>query len=356
MHLLRFTFNETPRRLAETLLIAAIGGAVFQFLKLPAGLVSGSVLAVAIAALVGRPMMVPAHLTRLVLILIGIALGSVVSPETLKGLTAYPASIAILALATLSMTAGAATYLRLIHGWDTLSALLGSSPGGLSQVIALAADQGVDTRAIAVVQTTRIILLTVGLPVGLALLGFSHSTGNMGEEIATSDPVELAVLLAVSTIPAFALFRVGFPGAWLFGAMVGSAVLHGSGLIQARLPLWVLNTAMVTLGAVTGSRFFGTTFRKALSLMAAALGSIAVSVTISGIFALATTLLLPVRPAEAMIAFAPGAQETMMLLALALHLDPIFIGIHHLARSLIISLTIPPIAGLIIHRAQRNRA
>jgi uncharacterized membrane protein AbrB (regulator of aidB expression) len=31
----------------------------------------------------------------------------------------------------------------------------------------------------------------------------------------------------------------------------------------------------------------------------------------------------------------------MMVLALALHLDPIFIGAHHLARYLLVSLTIP---------------
>jgi hypothetical protein len=31
----------------------------------------------------------------------------------------------------------------------------------------------------------------------------------------------------------------------------------------------------------------------------------------------------------------------MMVLALALHLDPIFIGAHHLARYLLVSLSVP---------------
>jgi hypothetical protein len=43
----------------ETLLIALAGGVAFTMVGFPAGLVSGSVLAVAIAALLGRPMKVP---------------------------------------------------------------------------------------------------------------------------------------------------------------------------------------------------------------------------------------------------------------------------------------------------------
>jgi len=48
----------------ETLLIAAAGGIAFAKLGIPAGLVSGSVLAVAIAALAGRQMRVPTMVQR----------------------------------------------------------------------------------------------------------------------------------------------------------------------------------------------------------------------------------------------------------------------------------------------------
>jgi uncharacterized membrane protein AbrB (regulator of aidB expression) len=41
------------------------------------------------------------------------------------------------------------------------------------------------------------------------------------------------------------------------------------------------------------------------------------------------------------VSFSPGAQETMMIMALALHLDPVFIGAHHLARFIIVSMGIP---------------
>jgi uncharacterized membrane protein AbrB (regulator of aidB expression) len=40
------------------------------------------------------------------------------------------------------------------------------------------------------------------------------------------------------------------------------------------------------------------------------------------------------------IAFAPGSQDQMMLLALALHLDPVYVGAHHLSRWLVVTFSI----------------
>jgi hypothetical protein len=76
---------------AETLAIALAGGVTFVFLGLPAGLVSGSVVAVATAALLGRPMRVPLTLARICYVVVGTLLGTVVTPETLRGVITWPA-------------------------------------------------------------------------------------------------------------------------------------------------------------------------------------------------------------------------------------------------------------------------
>src|SRR5947209_9369205 len=49
---------------------------------------------------------------------------------------------------------------------------------------------------------------------------------------------------------------------------------------------------------------------------------------------------LPFRVADVVVAFSPGAQDTVMVLALALHLDPVYVGAHHLARFLVVTLAI----------------
>jgi len=335
----------TVRHLAETLAIAAVGGAALGLIGVPAGWLSGSILAVAGASLAGRPMLIPTLLMRGIFVLIGISLGAVVTPETLHGMATYPASIAVLILAMALISIGGAGYLRLIHRWGNVDAYLAAAPGGMSQVLALGAELGGDLRAIAIVQSIRVVVIAVGLPAGLSMLGLvgqapPRVTG--GLSIGVLD--ELAILVAASTVVAIIAYRIRFPGGLLFGAMLTSAVLHGSGLIHAVMPWWAANTAMVAMGAITGSRFANTPLRMLLNFVGAAFGSFAVAVTIAAAFAAVLISVLSLRAAEVMIAFAPGSVDAMMLLALALNLDPVYVGAHHLTRIFFVSLTMPLVA------------
>src|SRR5262247_955694 len=95
-----------PRTLipyAETLLIAAVGGVAFTLIGVPAGLVSGSMLVTAVAALIGRPAQVPLPLAWVCFVLIGILLGAVVTPATLRGMASWPLSIVVLSASTAVM-------------------------------------------------------------------------------------------------------------------------------------------------------------------------------------------------------------------------------------------------------------
>jgi membrane AbrB-like protein len=327
----------------ETLLIATAGGVIFLMIGFPGGLVSGAMLAVALAALAGRPMTVPLPLAWVCFVLVGILLGSVVTPETLKGITTWPVSIAILAVSALAMFLATAFYLRFVHRWDPLSALLGGSPGSMAQVLALAAELGGDLRGIAIVHTMRVLLIVLGLPAGLALFGLTVEPVLRLPPDGTS-LMELAVLVAVSTAMALLLLLIRFPGGLLFGAMAGSGFLHGAGLLHAALPWWAGSAAVVTLGALAGARFANTTPRMLLGYLGAAFGSFAVAVAVASCFALVVAALLPLRIADVVVAFAPGAQDTMMVLALALHLDPVYVGAHHLVRFLIVTFAVVVVA------------
>ena len=333
------------RRVAETLAFAAAGGLTLGLLGMPAGFLSGSILAVAAAALAGRPMLIPLPLMRVLVVLIGISLGAVVSPETLRGMASYPLSIAALVLATVCISVAGTAYLRAVYGWDTATAYLAAVPGGLSQVMALAVEIDADVRAIAIVQSTRVVIIAVGLPAGLALFGLVGPAPS--STVASLAPFrfdELAILVGASTFAAVLAFRLRVPGGLLFGAMITSAALHGSGLIHVVMPWWVTYTVMIAFGAVTGSRFANTPLRLLLNYIGAAFGSFAAAVAITAVFAVGLVGLLSLPIAEVMIAYAPGAVDAMMLLALALHLNPVYVGAHHLTRIFFVLLTMPFVA------------
>ena len=323
----------------------AVGGTVFTLIGAPAGLVSGSLLSVAAASLLGRPMMVPRPLSRVLSVLVGISLGAVVTPETLQGLFAFPLSITIMLVSTACMMAATTSYLCYVHGWDAQTALFGASPGALAQVMTLAAEYGADLRKIAIVQVMRVVVLTIGIPTGLAYFGLMVEGRMMMRVGPPASVTEIVILVAASAGTALLANRLRFPGGLMFGAMLGSAALHGSGYVHAILPWWVAAAAVVGIGSVTGSRFANTDPRTLLKYLGAALGSFAVAITVATLFAVLLTNVLSVRIPDTVVAFAPGAQDTMMVLALALHLDPIFVGAHHVSRFLLVSLSLPILAG-----------
>jgi uncharacterized protein len=329
----------------ETLVVGAAGGALFLWANLPGGLISGAMIAVGIAAIAGRPLTMPPILTQTVLVLLGISLGSLVSRQLLQHMSAYPLTIALLALATFCSTFGSSLYLQRFHGWDQTSAFLAGSPGALSQITMLAIEKGADVSAIAVVQTMRVIMLTAALPLLLALTGIAPSAPP-GEAAAIASPLELTGLIAASIAVALLLRLIKFPASWMFGAMIGSSVLHGTGLIEGGLPPWVRGVALVGIGALIGSRFARMTSKTLLSHISAALGSFAIAIVISALFVAVIALTTHVRFADIIVAFAPGAMDAMLALALTLHIDPIFVGAHHLSRFVFVSIATPGIVHL----------
>jgi membrane AbrB-like protein len=295
-------------------------------------------------------MKLPAAMARLCFVLVGILLGAVVTPDTLKGIVAWPLSVALLVIAAVCMMTATAFYLRVVHGWDPLSALLGASPGSMAQVMALSAEFKADVRGIAIVHVMRVLLIVLGLPAGLALFGSTVEPVVSTRGVSDSSLFELAILVTVSTVVALAMLRVRFPGGLLFGAMAGSGFLHGLDLVRVSLPWWAGGAAVLTLGAVAGARFANTSPRMLLSYLGAAFGSFAVAVAVAAAFALIVVAFLPFRIADVIVAFAPGAQDTMMVLALALHLDPVYVGAHHLARFLAVSFSVAIVARRVVRR------
>jgi membrane AbrB-like protein len=330
---------------AETMAFAAAGGTAFGLAGMPGGWLSGSILFVAAAALAGRPMHVPVRLNRVIFALIGTSLGAVVTPQTLQGIATYPLSIVVLLVAMGVVSWTGAVYLRRVHNWDRVSASLGAAPGALSQCVAVATELDADIRGIVIVQTLRVVIIAVGLPASLAALGLvAPSTRGVGGEFDLSKLDELTFLIAACAVCGWLAFRIRFPGGILFGAMLASAVLHGSGFIHTAMPWWAVNAAMICLGGISGSRFADLPAKLLLRYLGAGLGSFAASLAVTGSFAGILMATLSLDAGDAFMAFAPGSVDAMMLLALALHTDPVYVGAHHMARIFFVSVTMPLLA------------
>jgi len=190
-----------------------------------------------------------------------------------------------------------------------------------------------------------VILLTAALPLLLTLTGIAPPSSPIAA-FTVASPLELAGLIAAALAVAMLLRLLKFPASWMFGAMIASSMLHGAGLVEGGLPPSVRAVALVGIGSLIGARFARMKVKTLLSHVGAALGSFAIAIAISAVFVAMIALTTHVRFADIVVAFAPGAMDAMLALALTLHIDPIFVGAHHLSRFVFVTISMPGIVHL----------
>jgi membrane AbrB-like protein len=329
------------RRILETLAIAGCGAFLLARTGLPAAYLTGAMIAVAAASLAGRPLFLPSAFAHITSVTLGMALGSAISPAMLHGFGAYPLSLMVLLVSTGVVVGCSTLYLRIVHRWDSISALLASAPGAVSQMTLLAVETKSDAVGVSIVQMLRVILLVVLLPVLLGLAGYSIGNGGIGLAAVTASPSALALVVPAAIISGYAFFRMRFPGGWLFGAMFASGLLHGFGIVEGGLPQMVTNLATVGIGAMAGARFAGLRLQTLLRHFVAGVGTFVIALAVVAVFMFIDVRFAGARPQEAAMSFAPGAMDVMMAVSLTMHLDFLFVSGHHLLRFFAVSLVMP---------------
>lgn len=329
-------------RLLLTMTIATAGGALFVALRLPAPWLTGSMVVMVVAALAGLPVGLPGRLRDVAFVLLGISMGSSATPESMAQIQAWPGSLALLALSVVSTLFAGAVYLERVHGWDRVTARCASMPGALASVIVLAATSSADVPRVVLAQSVRIFILVALMPATLTLLGGGLSgSAPVVQATQTNTALEVLATCAASGSLAALLGYLRVPAGSMLGAMIASGVLHATGLVHGRFPPVLIVIGFIATGVVIGTRFRGTSLTVLRQTVPGAIGSVLVALAISAGIAAAGTLLLPLPFGQLWLAYAPGGVEAMAVMALALQLDPAFVGAHHVLRILALNLISP---------------
>ncbi len=342
-------------RTVLTLAAGTLGGAVFAYFNLPAAWLAGALVAVTVLALAGLPVYVPDLLRKIIFVVLGISLGAAVTPETVAGIRNWPITLALLALSLPATMSAVMLYLHYVSKWNYRETLYASAPGALSAVLAMASDAKVDVRMVAFVQTVRVFLLIAALPGLLLSAGLSASTGAIpltaGVHVAT--PGDTLIMALTGIASALLAERLRIPGGLLIGPMLVNGFLHGAGYVQGNIPTFLLFASFVVLGAFTGTRFASTTPAMIRRLLVDSVGAFLVALAVCAVFAVFAAWLSGENVAKTIVAFAPGGLEAMTILAFMIGLDPAFVGVHHLARFVLIALLLPFVSRWMSEREPR---
>jgi membrane AbrB-like protein len=322
-----------------TIAIGLCGTAFAISIGMPAAYLSGPVVAVALASFLGFKPFIPAHLTQLAFVLVGVMMGTTITPDVIAAIKTWPLSFIAVIIAIYILLYAAYWILKHLFGYDHNTAMLASSPGHLTYVLSLAATVKADIAAVSVVQSVRLIALTLSVPIIVEYFDLIDP-----EQITMIGPMPFAALL-ITVLASLALgllfSRWNFPAALLLGGVAISGSTHLGGIVQGGVPDWLGIPTYIFLGCMIGARFSSFTsadFRRAL--LAGLIVTVAV-VVIAGIFAVGVSHLTGVQLNAVMIAFAPGGLETMSAMAIMMHADTAYVGAHHILRLFFLTFLMP---------------
>lgn len=332
---------------ARTLAISVAGGSVAQMFALPAGMLMGGAVAVSIASISGVKTLIPIPLRNCAFVVVGMTLGTNVASNALELISHWPATVLGLALSLLVMVAISTLIMRYAFRFDLATSYLSSFPGHLSFVIALSESGYGNPSHIATIQSVRILLLTISVPILVRLSGGMIAVPGL-ERVTLEWPV-LLMLMAACTVGGFVFRAARMPAAFVLGPMVVATAGKLMGLYEGILPMPLTLIGYVVMGGLIGSRFGNISMQE---LRRTALAGLVVGV-ISAVVVSAVCFILgyfvEFSFGQMWLGLAPGALESMGAMGVALGYDTAFIAAHHTMRFFLLTLTIPTV-GLLVGR------
>lgn len=324
---------------ALTLAVGALGAGLFLWLNVPGGSMSGSVVAVTLLSAFGAATGLGRPLQVFGLGAIGVAIGSVVGPDTFNNMSSYPATMALMAACVVCMTLASAAVWTFLMGWPASMAMLASVPGSMGYIVSVSMSMGADAAKVAVVQMSRVIFLVTILP-WIIVWEQGDARAVLPPQIYDA-PLTVGWVLAGGVAAGLLFTRFAIPGGLILGAMIFSGSVHYAGLASGRAPTWLMDVGQVVLGAWVGSRFVDFDWSLFLRILMGAVLAVGAALAVSVGFAAVASTYLGVSFGAALIGYSPGGQEAMVALALVLAVDPIFVATHHLGRYFLINLSLP---------------
>lgn len=335
-------------RTLATLLLAALGGLVFQLAGLPLPWLLGPMCATFLAALAGAPVRLPESLRPPMVTVIGTLLGASVTMEMVaRAANLWLPLIGVIVFVVCGALASM-VYFRLVARFDWKTAYFAGMPGGIVEMISLGAAYGADMRRIAIVHASRILLTVFLVPFLLQVTAGAASLPVAQVRPAAVGGPETWLWLAFCCVAGYfggRLLRLPTPE--LLGPVLLSAALHLTGVTTFATPALMVGAAQLVIGSLIGCRFAGIRTREVLALFGFAAGSVALLAAITVAVAFGVSALSGFDPQVLILAYAPGGLTEMSLIALAMHFDVSLVIVAHIARILLVALGAAPFLALI---------
>jgi membrane AbrB-like protein len=326
---------------ALALLLCAVAGAAFAWLKTPLPWMLGPLVAMASCNFAGGALRAAPGGREAGQVVIGTALGLYFTPLVAREVAAYWPLLVLAAVFAILLGVFGGWTLSRIAGTDPTTAFFASVPGGATEMTLQGERLGARPDRVALAQSLRILLVVMLVPLALTYSG-AHGSDNYQPAGMPMRWQGLAMLLALSTAAGFALRRLRVPNAFMFGPLAVVIPLTAAELQFSSLPTLLSNCAQVLLGCALGARFERRSLAAAPRYVAGVLASVLVAIALSAGFAAALAWFSGIDWPTLVLALAPGGIAEMCITAKVLQLGVPLVTAAHVVRVLILITTTGP--------------
>jgi uncharacterized protein len=154
-------------RVIFTLIVASVGGLLFEYLNVPAGLLVGSTIFIAAVSVAGiRTSRLSPRLFDLLLVAIGVIIADNISLETvgIVGNWHFLTPILIATAAIFATSFAISAVICRLTGWDYPTCFLAAAPGGFTMMTLLAIKHGRDPFKVSMLHLCRLLSINMFLP------------------------------------------------------------------------------------------------------------------------------------------------------------------------------------------------
>jgi membrane AbrB-like protein len=334
-------------RRCMTVLISAAGVAIFLLLDLPLPFLFGPMAASLVIALCGAPLAGLGQVSIAARSVLGVAIGTSVTPALVAELPSMLASVALVPLYIVVIGLIGVPFFRKVCGFDLVTAFYAAMPGGAADMTIFGQEAGANVRQLSLVHVTRLMVIMVVAPIILVNVygvGLTHPIGPPASDL----PVWELVIMAVAAIVGWkGGERIGLFGAAILGPLLVSAILSLAGVLHLRPPREALLAAQFLIGMGIGVSYVGVTLRELRNTVAGGAAFVVILAALAGAVTEFVTLTGLAPPVEGFLSFIPGGQAEMSMLALVSGADLSFVVVHHLTRILVVILGAPVLFRLL---------
>ena len=346
-------------RILETFIVAIIGSTIFYYSKIPLPWMLGSLSAVLLwNGYTKRKIVWPKGIWYAGLIVVGYTIGSTFTQDTARTIMVQLPVMALVTIITIffNLLMGYLTYCK--TDISLASGLMGSIPGGLSQIAALCTEiEGADLTVVTFMQTARALSVVFVVPF-LAINGLGGNIGGTSALLpnAMAQMPELTLhnglLLVVIPLSGYLAKRLHLPTPYLLGPVIGTACFGLSGFAIPLLPRTWTNIAQLCIGTYTGARMNMQELKSCKQLIPFTITSLTGLLLLSLGIGWLLNYYFQIPLITAFLSTAPGGIAEMSLTAIQVHANLSIIVAFQLFRLLFILLIVPPVLKWWLMRAK----